>query len=380
MTIAITVLCMVLLGLTALWFSPLRPVLLQCAAGMSRYKFTCKVECLVNESQPIDKDNVFRVQMIGRIPTSCDNVDTDVSVEISDITDGCFHPATVLSADQQYRAETCSEFYYNTHNGIIPHKNAVLASWLTITTIPCHVLRFACRGRRKLLFKVCVLAHETGETLVSDQQVVEYVSCRDGYKEIQDRRLEVIKSSVQLAAIVAAPTEALSEQAKQRITEWIAQKAQHFPVTDRMAEWIQSVQAPDKMSSIEQALEQLMAYSDQNDRLAVIELILQVIVDSKAITAVQADHLMDISRRLGIQQKRFLSSCQKVLLMSDCQIENPSFLLGIEGSMDEETYRSRLNQEYRKWNARVTHPDERIRCQADRMLNLIADLRSCHAG
>ncbi|MBC8379086.1 MAG: hypothetical protein H8E62_07925 [Planctomycetes bacterium] len=307
-------------------------------------------------------------------------MDTDVSVEITDITDGCFHPASVLSADPQYRTEKSSEFYYNTHNGIIPHKNAVLASWLTITTIPCHVLRFACRGRRKLLFKVCVLADETGETLVSDQQVVEYVSCRDGYKDIQDRKLEVIKSSVQLAVIVAAPTGALSEQVKQRVTEWLDQKAQSFPFTDWMAEWIQSAQTSDKTSSTGRALEWLMAYGDQNDRLAVIELILQMIVDGKAISAVQADHLIDVSRRLGIQQDRLLSSCQKMLLMSDCQIENPSFLLGIDASMDEETYRSRLNQEYRKWNARVTHPDERIRRQADRMLNLIADLRSCHTS
>ncbi len=380
MTIGITVLCIALLGLTALWFSPLRPVLLQCLGGMSRYKFTCKAECLINESQPINQDSVFSVQMIGRIPTPCDNMDTDVSVEITDVTDGYFHPVPVLSVDPQYRAAKYPGFFYSTHNGIVPKKNAVLVSWMTIIKIPCHVLRFACRGRRKLLFKVSVLDRQTGEILISDQQMIEYIHCRDGYKEIQDRKLMVLKSSVQLAAMVGAPGETLAEQAKQRITEWVDQKAQSFPVADRLAEWFQSVQTADNVSSIEQAVDRLLAHGDQTDRFAAIELILKVIVEGKAITTGQTDHLIGISRNLGIQQSRLLSSCQKILLMSDCRIENPSFLLGIDESMDEETFRSRLNQEYRKWNARVTHPDERIRCQADKMLNLIADLRSGHVG
>ncbi|MHC5172937.1 MAG: hypothetical protein ACYSPJ_04155 [Planctomycetota bacterium] len=79
---------------------------------------------------------------------------------------------------------------------------------------------------------------------------------------------------------------------------------------------------------------------------------------------------------LEIQQDRFLSIAQKLLLSSQCQIEDPSQLLGITSDMDSESFRKRLNEEYRKWNARVTHPDAQIRSQADRNLALIAEIRS----
>jgi hypothetical protein len=44
--------------------------------------------------------------------------------------------------------------------------------------------------------------------------------------------------------------------------------------------------------------------------------------------------------------------------------------------MDEQSFRKRLNEEYRKWNARVTHPDPQIRRHADEILTLIATIRS----
>ena len=79
---------------------------------------------------------------------------------------------------------------------------------------------------------------------------------------------------------------------------------------------------------------------------------------------------------LEIQHDRFLSIVQKILLSCGCRIEDPSQLLGITSDMDEDSFRKRLNEEYRKWNARVTHPDAQIRSQADRILTLIAEIRS----
>ena len=73
---------------------------------------------------------------------------------------------------------------------------------------------------------------------------------------------------------------------------------------------------------------------------------------------------------------------QKILLSSNCYIEDASQLFGLSSDMDEQSFRKRLNEEYRKWNARVTHPDEQIRRQADQILTLIAEIRSqkLHAG
>ncbi len=52
------------------------------------------------------------------------------------------------------------------------------------------------------------------------------------------------------------------------------------------------------------------------------------------------------------------------------------FLLGVNEKMTSDEIRSLLNEEYRKWNGRVTHADAAMQRQASQMLDLIADVRA----
>ena len=378
--VVIPVICVILAGLAALWFSPLRSPLLRQLSCLHRYKFTCKVECLIDESKPINQDKVFCVQMIGRIPTPCNNMDTDVCVDLTDITNSQFHPDLVLSVDEKYRSSDRAGFRYATHNGIIPKKNAILSSWITIVKIPSCQLRFAHRGRRKLLFKISIVSCENDEVLTSDQQTIEYVSCLDGYKELQDRKLEVLKASIELAVGLSNVETSSCEKIKQLFSEWLERKAQTFPASTGLSEWVQSLPLPNDSCEHRQALECLLAYAEQADKLAAIELALQVFTAGTQITVEQFCGLAEVADKLQVKQSRFLALCQKILLFSDCKILAISQLFGIDESMDEDVFRSKLNAEYRKWNSRVTHPDEEIRRQADEMLSLIAELRSQRMG
>ncbi|MFZ9033221.1 MAG: hypothetical protein ACO21J_04650, partial [Anaerohalosphaeraceae bacterium] len=154
--ISVTV-CLVLAGLTAVWFSPSRGRLLgECSrvyndalrkvSVFDRYRFSCHVEQFSDESQPVRQDQFFRVQVSGRIPTQQENVDTNVQIEVLDVTEGQSHAHQVLSTDEQYRDQENSEFYLIQHNGVVPEKNAVLARQDTVAQFPCHILRFAYRG------------------------------------------------------------------------------------------------------------------------------------------------------------------------------------------------------------------------------------------
>lgn len=120
----------------------------------------------------------------------------------------------------------------------------------------------------------------------------------------------------------------------------------------------------------------LLAYGKNTDRFFAIELALQTAAFDGVVSKDCLEKLFQVGHMLEIQQDRFLSIAQKILLSSHCQIEDPSQLLGITSEMDSDSFRKRLNEEYRKWNARVTHPDAQIRTQADRILTLIAEIRS----
>ena len=86
--------------------------------------------------------------------------------------------------------------------------------------------------------------------------------------------------------------------------------------------------------------------------------------------------LSHISGLLDIDKDKFRSMAQKLLPVSTQETSNVEFLLGITSQMSSEAIRQRLNDEYQKWNARVTHPDQAIQNQAEQMLQLIAEARS----
>ncbi|MHC4288804.1 MAG: hypothetical protein ACYSO4_01550 [Planctomycetota bacterium] len=382
----IATVCLSAFGLFALWFSPLRQQLinripekplhwLERLSIFDRYRFTCRVRQFSDESQPIRRDQFFRVEIIGRIPTQQDNVDTNVQIEILDITDGRSGVHQILSGDEDYRRDGSVEFYYLKHNGLVPNKNSILSRWVTVVQFPCHILRFAYRGRRKLLFRSTVLDAASGKQIVAAQQTVEFVYCSDGYREVHGRRLDVLGSCIELSAFVLE-AESCSDGLEAMWSNWIQQKGEMYISTDEASEIIAKAKNRRIGETPQSAADIILAYGKNTDRFYAAELALQTVSFVGTVSRQNLDKLFRISSMLEIQRDRFLNLAQKILLSSHCRIEDPSQLLGIASGMGDESFRKQLNEEYRKWNARVTHPDSQIRAQADQILSLIAEIRS----
>lgn len=368
--------CLLAAGLAMLWFSPWRPSLLQILPALDRFRFVCRVEQFTDESQPAQEDQFFRVQMIGRIPTAEDNVDTDVQLEILDVTEGRLHPQQVLCADEDYRSDENAGFHFVKHNGVVPQKNSILARWMTVAQFPCRILRFSHRGRRKLMFLVTVLEAESGQKLVTDQRTIEYVYCSDGYREVHTRRCGILRSCVELAALSLGQTPPFSCDIQSLWATWLQEKSELFMPVEEANEMIEKIVENASTLTIKDSSGTLLAYGQSTDAFLALELALQTAGSSGTVTLEMYQRISHIVKILQIRHDRFLAMAQKILLSSGCHIEEPSYLLGISPGMDEASFRKRLNEEYRKWNARVTHPDPQIRDQADRVLTLIANIRT----
>lgn len=349
--------------------------LLQTVPLPSRHKFSCRIEWMIDESRSLGRDRFFRVRMTGRIPTPADNYETCVQIEIEDITAGRSEPVPVLSTDELYRTHQTAVFFFRTSKEIVPHKNAILDGWADIEQIPCHVLRFAYRGRRKLLFRVSVLSVSTGQALVSDHQIIEYVSCCDGYQELRGRRLDVLHSCLELA-VIAAGFGASPDMLANRLTGWFEQRASIFLADGNARKTIESILNHSSELTPQASCQSILAFGENTDRFGALELAIQAATMNTRISRAVFATLGRIASILEVPNDRFLSLAQKILLPSGCRIDDVTPLLGISETMDDAEFRKRLNEEYRKWNARVTNPDEEIRRQADRMLTLIAELRS----
>lgn len=374
MTAMIILICLLSAGLGAVWFTPYRQRLVRLFSRFDKYKFTGRVEQATDFQQTDTRDTFFDVSMIGRIPVPDEHHDTQVRITIRDITESILKPLAVLTVSDQFRSSGDASFELRIDHGPVPNPDSVLADWIHIAQIPCHLLRFAYRGRRKLLFTISILSKQTQQEIVSDNHLHEYVSCVDGYMELRQRRLDVLTASVDLVLPVFGPEQSHAGL-DNFLVQWITRTTNVELPVDQIRSLVESARQQEQ-DSFQQDCDVLMAYGTQNDRLAVIRMALETAIFLGRCTQASFEKLGRVVSGLDIPKDRFLELSQKIMLSSTCVMESPWQLLGISNHMTQDTFLKRLNAEYRKWNARVTHPDPAIREEADRILTLIANLRS----
>jgi hypothetical protein len=222
---------------------------------------------------------------------------------------------------------------------------------------------------------VTILETETGHELTTACKQIEYVCCSDGYREVHGRRRDVLQACLRLAAVVAGG-QPPSKEIREHWSNWLGCRTDKVISADEALQTIDDIQNTLSPDILKESSEIILAYGHNTDRFAAMELALQTAGMSQNVTRGTFNRLVQISQLFEIKKDRFLETAQKILLSSNCQIDDPSQLLGLKGDMDEASFKKRLNEEYRKWNARVTHPDAQIREQAGRILTLIADIRS----
>lgn len=362
--------------MTAGWFNRLKTAAGR--LGWSRLdgrRLTCCAEVVFDESCPPYEDQFLSIQIAGRIATVQDQTDTDLAVEILDVTDGAAKAEKVLSLSPDWRRTETPEFYYRAHNGVIPYKDAVLVRPITAARVPLHLLRFARRGRRKLQVTVAVLARPQGQAIASACAAVEYVCCNEGYLEIQQRREDVLCACVELAC-AAVWGGCDIPQAAAVIQQWIARSTQRFTPRSDIAAPLKQLADQAFHYDLAGACECVMAWGQKSDRAAAFDAALEAVAVQSKLTESQQQRLWSIADKLGLSPEQTMEMCQKRLLTPDCPLDRWPLLLGVYQELSAEDLRRRLTEEYRRWNARVTHTDPKIRMQADVILTLIAELRS----
>ena len=139
-----------------------------------------------------------------------------------------------------------------------------------------------------------------------------------------------------------------------------------------------NAQDPQGKTDIDRLCQQLSANCAIMERYGAMKLCLEIAGARGQVNNEAAALLSRIADLLEIDRDKFRSMAQKLLPVSKNESSNVEFLLGIASDMNAEQVRQRLNDEYQKWNARVTHPDPAIQTQAEQMLQLIAEARNTY--
>lgn len=115
-------------------------------------------------------------------------------------------------------------------------------------------------------------------------------------------------------------------------------------------------------------------------RCEVLGLCLYVVGANGVATAEQLTLLKNTAKTLEISWERFRLMTEKIVPAYMHETEDMEISLGVTEDMNEDQTRQHLSKEYRKWNARVTNSNRKIKTQAEYMLELIATVRSQCAG
>jgi len=352
------------------------------AKPVNREKFQCKVDIL----QELSEEGVvetFVVQIRGQVRVPTEMHDTDIQVLLADITDDSAHP--VLSTAHQWQMDDSVAFCYFSHNGKIPRQEYTLSNWVSIAQIRSDVLIFPRCGLRKLEFVTSLISRETGVELVCGSFAMEYKNDQLGYIDTKENKEQSAFLSVKLATMVGLQDAGLNESAKGIIREWAANAGtlsannSTSGTTDKGAGLILEELVKNLLTAedrdIDSVCRELSVCSAIPDRYNAMKLCLKVAGSGGPVGGEGTVLLSRIAEHLEIDKEKFRAMAQKVLQIATDEELEVEFILGISADMSREAAREHLNNEYQKWNARVTHPDPAIQAQADQMLRLIAEAR-----
>lgn len=341
--------------------------------GLDPYHFETHVELLSKSIDGIDID-VFTVAMRGRITTPCDNCGTNVEVELIDITGGISDPLPILCTNPNYQKPGDPKFHFQAYNGVIPGRDAILPKWRTILELGCDVLRFPRRGQRTLRLTTRITHKDTGKELVSAKTEFNYfVAASEGYLDFQ-LRLEKMLAAGYILGQQTAGQPAASAQTEM-LESWL-NECLHTSSVNLTIDVSRVISAATPDAAAQKACEILLSQSDAAFRQGLYELCVKIAAAVQPVSRDKQDWLRTLAERLELPTDRFRAIYQKYMPLEAQTNPDPATILGIDPNLPAEDLQKRLTEEYRKWNARVNHPDAEVRKRADQMLSYLTELRS----
>ncbi len=341
--------------------------------GLDPYHFETHVELLSKSINGIDID-VFTVAMRGRITAPCDQCVTNVEVDLMDITGGIADPLPILCTDQTVQKSGDPKFHFQAYNGVIPGRDAILPQWRTVLEVGCDILRFPCRGQRTLRLTTRITQKDTGKELVSARTEFNYfVAAGEGYLDFQ-LRLEKMLAAGYILGQHTAGDPASSIQTEM-LESWLNERL-HTSSINLTIDVSRVISAPTPQAAAQKACDILLSQADAAFRQGLYELCVKIAAAVQPVSRDKQEWLRSLAERLELPQDRFRAIYQKYMPLEAQINPDPATILGIDPNLPDEDLQKRLTEEYRKWNARVNHPDAEVRKRADQMLSYLTELRS----
>ncbi len=348
--------------------------------------FNCRVQ-LTRQQKNGSVVDLLSVEICGSIHAPDNGHYTTVRILVTDITDSSFSPEPVHSNIKKWQQPDSQNFCYNADIGKLPHAENTLADWLTVAKLHCDWLKLPHKGKRILKFNTSILSAGGGQELASGTCTFTYENASLANIDLRENIKRTKTLAVALAFAVGAADNKLYDCEVELIKNW-ARNNITLPKTPKK-----------ERRQLEKALKQTVAFFHEGNQIdcynickeiveiasiadcyEILDLCINVAAAKGTVSVEELNLLKNLVHWLEVDVNRFRQMMEKALPADMHQIEDLEIVLGITSDMSKIQTRHHLNNEYRKWNARVTNLDPKIQSQADYMLKFIAEARTAYVG
>ena len=334
--------------------------------------------------------DIFNVEICGSIHASSQSTgaeNTKLTISIMDVTAGQNKSQPVQYADRQLSnsdRKGSPAFCYDTVLGKLLHNVTVIPNWTTVARLPADRLMFPRRGQRRLQFEIRVTSSDGKQEIACTQSSLIYENEDIGYLDIRDNIERTKTLTVALGFAVGAAgmlnnceIELIRKWAKENIIDNFCQSSKRAAgkIDKALDKTIIFFKNGHRLN-IRAICSEVAEIAPVGLRYDILELCLNVARAKGTIAAEEWNLIKDMTKWLDINTDKSRLMMQKALPVDIHEVMDVEAILGITSDMSEEKARKQLNNEYRKWNSRVTHSNPHIQTQADRMLQLIAKARN----
>jgi len=341
------------------------------------------------------------IQVKGHIPVPHDACPVALRLHIFDGPQDDMKP--VLCTIEDLQEQHTQAFEWRGDPCPIPFHNGI-PNWETFISIPREVLVFPARGERRVSFQFCVVAPTdvprfqfgftdgtTGTTYAMAHCTRSVSNEDEGYQDGPENRRAALYVTPELALHVAAVGGSVGKDETRVIKDWMRKAMAMVPEEDRKEEkeaFRQQVNAAYKRvtagdANVGEVIARMNGVASLQEKYEALELCMDVMAADGKAEASEMKILDRISRMLQIDPKTYHSLReQRIAKLSDVGevAGNLNTMLGLTPDMSPEDVKRHLTAEYRKWNSRVSHSDEKVRERAKQMLLVIGEARAKYVG
>lgn len=345
----------------------------------------CRVQWTKLEEEKSVYD-AFDIEICGSIQATSDNCDTTLQISILDVTDGVTTPKVVQSRLPQWSSQEeayPSAFSFRARLGRLPNQVTTLSEWTSVAQIRFDWLMFPRKGKRQLQFNTSIMSADGKQQFALARCEFTCDNPMFGYIDLQENGERTNILAVALAFAVSAADDELYDCEIELIKNWARDNVLENSASDSDEQKLDK--ALEKTIAffrggnnidVYKICDEIVAIAPVAQRYDILELCLYVAQSKGSVTAKELTFLKNMAEWLEADPDRFRIMMEKVLPVDMHQVRDVETILGITSDMSKEKVRKHLNEEYSKWNSRVTNTDPDIQNQADEMLKLIAEARS----